>query len=388
MMGADMMGADPGFPGQPRPPILAALADRALCAPYALPHVAKNRTTVVAGSTLPCPARTTLAPRAPIRRSTGRAFLSSASAVCPLIASTRPPGRTTRTANSASRSSGATARAVATSARRVASSARPRSTLALARPSASTHSDRNRQRRSIGSSRVTLSSGRTIASTMPGRPAPEPISTRVRYRPPMRSATTAQFSRCRSHSRATSCGPIRPHSTPRVASIPAKVRAPSSAGPNTSAAAGGAGGTSGAVTVASSSSTKSVSTALPTLSRLSKSWLPAIRPSPRREDHHSPVRLLALRLAALAGLGHCVVHDLPLEGRHGGQGLRLARARNLLGYAPAIVGELGPTASPVAADVEHQPGPVTGLPVHGEPGQLLKRLQDGTVVTDQLLQRR
>jgi hypothetical protein len=37
MMGADMMGTavmgtDPGFPGQPRPPILAALADRALCA--------------------------------------------------------------------------------------------------------------------------------------------------------------------------------------------------------------------------------------------------------------------------------------------------------------------------------------------------------------------
>ena len=38
MMGADMMGAavtaaDPGFPGQPRPPILAALARRVLCAP-------------------------------------------------------------------------------------------------------------------------------------------------------------------------------------------------------------------------------------------------------------------------------------------------------------------------------------------------------------------
>jgi hypothetical protein len=37
MMGADMMdtdvlGADPGFPGQPRPPILVALADAVLCA--------------------------------------------------------------------------------------------------------------------------------------------------------------------------------------------------------------------------------------------------------------------------------------------------------------------------------------------------------------------
>ncbi|HMI25480.1 MAG TPA: hypothetical protein VK594_13410 [Streptosporangiaceae bacterium] len=32
MMGADMMGTDPGFPGQPRPPILAALAGTVLCA--------------------------------------------------------------------------------------------------------------------------------------------------------------------------------------------------------------------------------------------------------------------------------------------------------------------------------------------------------------------
>ena len=32
MMGTGVMGTDPGFPGQPRPPILAALAGRTLCA--------------------------------------------------------------------------------------------------------------------------------------------------------------------------------------------------------------------------------------------------------------------------------------------------------------------------------------------------------------------
>ena len=32
VMGTAVMGTDPGLPGQPRPPILAALAGRALCA--------------------------------------------------------------------------------------------------------------------------------------------------------------------------------------------------------------------------------------------------------------------------------------------------------------------------------------------------------------------
>src|SRR5215475_11632405 len=350
-------------------------------------YLAKNRTTVVAGSTLPCPAHTTSAPRAPIRRRTGRALLSSSAAVRPLIASTIPPGRTTRTAISASRSSGATARAVATSARSTVSSARPRSTLALARPSSATHSDRNRQRRSIGSSKVTLSSGRIMASTRPGRPAPEPISASVRYRLSMRSATTAQLSRWRSHNRGTSRGPIRPRSTPRVASMRANAWAWSSAGPNTAVAAGG-GRTSGAVSPATLSSAKSVSTVIPTGAMLSKSFLFVTGRHRGRIDHHSPVRLLALRLAALPGRGHRVVHDLPLERGHGGQGLRLSGARDILGHGPPVVGELGAAPGPVAADVEHQPGSRAGLPVHGEPGQLLERLQDRAVVADEFVQRR
>ena len=79
--------------------------------------------------------------------------------------------------------------------------------------------------------------------------------------------------------------------------------------------------------------------------------------------------------------------DLPLERRHGGQALWLTRARDLLGYGFPVVGKLGAAPGPVTADVEHQPGPVAGLPVHGEPGQLLQRLQDRAVVADQFVQR-
>ena len=82
------------------------------------------------------------------------------------------------------------------------------------------------------------------------------------------------------------------------------------------------------------------------------------------------------------------MHDLPLERRHGGEGLRLAGTGDLLGHLLPVVGELGAAPGPVATDVEHEPGPVSGLPVHGEPGEFLECLQDRTVVADQLLQRR
>ena len=43
MMGAAMMGADPGFPGQPRPPILAAPSGLALCAREVSAHSGQPR---------------------------------------------------------------------------------------------------------------------------------------------------------------------------------------------------------------------------------------------------------------------------------------------------------------------------------------------------------
>ena len=83
--------------------------------------------------------------------------------------------------------------------------------------SSRTHSSRKTERRSSGSSRITWSEGRSIASTIPGRPAPEPMSTSS-PRSGTSSATSAQFTRCRSHSRAVSRGPISPRVTPSVAS--------------------------------------------------------------------------------------------------------------------------------------------------------------------------
>src|SRR6202042_2956193 len=65
-----------------------------------------------------------------------------------------------------------------------------------------------------------------------------------------------------------------------------------------------------------------------------------------RENYHPPVGLLALRLAALACRRHRVVNDLPLKRRHGAEGLGLARPGDLLGHAPAVVGEFGATPSP------------------------------------------
>ncbi len=82
---------------------------------------------------------------------------------------------------------------------------------------ASTASSRKIVRRSSGSTRVRLRSGRAIASTIPGSPAPEPTS-HTRAPRGRSSSSTAQLRRCRSHSRAGSRGPTRPRSTPSVAS--------------------------------------------------------------------------------------------------------------------------------------------------------------------------
>ena len=58
-------------------------------------------------------------------------------------------------------------------------------------------------------------SGRASANGIPGRPAPEPMST-TRAPCGTSSATTAQLSTCRSQIRGASRGPISPRSTPSV----------------------------------------------------------------------------------------------------------------------------------------------------------------------------
>ena len=47
---------------------------------------------------------------------------------------------------------------------------------------------------------------------------------------------------------------------------------------------------------------------------------------------------------------------------------------------------LRPQLGAVAADVEHQPGPLTGLAVDRQPGQLLQRLEHLAALADQGLQ--
>ncbi|EGJ76017.1 putative inner membrane protein translocase component YidC [Streptomyces sp. Tu6071] len=104
------------------------------------------------------------------------------------------------------------------------------------------------------------------------------------------------------------------------------------------------------------------------------------------QDDDEPLRFLALGLAAEPRRLDRVVHDLALEGRHGTQPDRLAAALRVGGGLGPQLAQLLALLRPVARDVQHQPTAVTGLPVHGEPGQLLESLQDLAVTTDELLE--
>ena len=73
-------------------------------------------------------------------------------------------------------------------------------------------------------------SGRTIAKTSPGNPAPLPMS-KTREFSGISSSTTAQFAMCRSQIRSTSRGPRNPRSTPAPANQAAnRVRFSAAAG--------------------------------------------------------------------------------------------------------------------------------------------------------------
>ena len=101
---------------------------------------------------------------------------------------------------------------------------------------------RNAARRAIGSSSMISASGSSIAMTTPGSPAPEPRSI-TEHGCGISSATAAQFSRCRSHSRAGSRGPDEAalHARPgqQLGVALGQRRAP---GRTSSRACGGAGG--------------------------------------------------------------------------------------------------------------------------------------------------
>src|SRR6266567_8776401 len=156
--------------------------------------------------------------------------------------------------------------------------------------------------------------------------------------------------------RSASAGPISPRSTPAPTSSCAYFTISDILGPNSSHAATGGDGT-------------------------------ATGGSADRKDDHSPVRVDALGLAAQAGRRDGIVHYLPLERVHRAECLRLAGPLNLLRGAGTELAEIGPATSAVAADVEHQPGPPAGLPVHRQPGQFLQRVENLAAVADQFVER-
>ena len=158
------------------------------------------------------------------------------------MATIRPPCLTSGRHHALSRSRGATAREPTTSNSRrpCSSSARARTTSTFVTPRASTASCRNVVRRNSGSISDTVNSGRQIAHTRPGRPAPLPTSATEESAGTL-CATTAQLSRCRSHSRGTSRGPMRPRVTPASASRAAKAVRISARSPATCLAMAGTG---------------------------------------------------------------------------------------------------------------------------------------------------
>ena len=154
-------------------------------------------TTVVGGSTRPTPHSRTTGAAPPSRPTASRCSAISSAAEAPLSASSRPPIAVRGKHQPASRSRGATARAVTMSAGAIDpappaearaarslggspthSSALARSTVtAPVRPRVVTASARKAIRRASGSTSVTERSGRATASTIPGKPAPDPTST-------------------------------------------------------------------------------------------------------------------------------------------------------------------------------------------------------------------
>ena len=145
----------------------------------------------------------------------------SSCALDPFIATSRPSVRMSGADHLTKRSRGATAR-------EVTASTSPYSAIDRLLFSAATHhdhivqaedsttSERKVVRRNSGSTSTSFRSGLTMASGIPGNPAPLPIST-MRSSESNRSETTAQLRIWRSQRRDDSRGPDQPRMTPASA---------------------------------------------------------------------------------------------------------------------------------------------------------------------------
>lgn len=229
-------------------------ASRAQCskASATMFHV-KQRSAKISGSGQRTVARTTRdgSSRSPSPTTSSRAFVTrylrscfsaasiSVAPLAPLRRINSPPLRTSGAVSGTSVRSALTARAVTASSTgpNFQSSARARTTSTLSSPSSVDCSVSQATRRSIGSMSTHCTSGRAIARTIPGSPAPEPTSP---TRPGENSgAMTALLRMCRLHRRGGSRGPIRPRSSPYSPSASVNRRARSIRSPKRTAAAEG-----------------------------------------------------------------------------------------------------------------------------------------------------
>lgn len=141
----------------------------------------------------------------------------SAWAPSPFIASSAPLALTKCHEISNNLGSGATARAVTTSKLFLMLSDLPRMRV-IGRSSSPITSSKKSTRRCSGSISTTSKSGRDSAITIPGSPAPEPIS--ATFTPAgIRVVTGRQFAMWRSQMRSPSLGPINPRSIPQLPRI-------------------------------------------------------------------------------------------------------------------------------------------------------------------------
>src|SRR5690348_636960 len=100
-----------------------------------------------------------------------------------------------------------------------------------------------------------------------------------------------------------------------------------------------------------------------------------------------PLGVDTLGLAIQSRIRHDVMHDLALESRHRLQAQRLSRTLHLLTGLRRGIGEYLPPVRSMASNVEHQPAALSSARLHGQSSELLQRLENLTIRTDQTTKR-
>src|SRR5690349_24571827 len=105
------------------------------------------------------------------------------------------------------------------------------------------------------------------------------------------------------------------------------------------------------------------------------------------QDNNATRRLDALALTPHTLNGrHRVVHDLAFERGHRRELLALTGLQHPAGHLVSQSRQLVATTPAPPRDVQHQPAPLPRLLMHGQPGQLLQRVEHLALATDQFAQ--